>query len=377
MWWLAVGRLPATTATRMLAPLLGVIAAGVGVSLVTAGVMIAVFEAMGFASPLAGWAVDRFGAGRAMVVSLAAFGAASLLAAGASGLPTFAVAIVALGLTAMVYESASTAWVAGVTPYHQRAELLGRLDTAWAGGLLVGVPIVAALSLWTWRAAYVAVAALAFVAWWHVRRRLTAIPAVIVPVAITRPCWQWTTIRRGMWFFASFGLLAAASQLVIVVYGVWLEQRHGFPTAAIGAVGFLFGLGDLAATVTTMRITDRIGKARVAAIGTAVLALAALTLTVAQRIPIAGIGALLVMLLGYEFALLATKPLLTEIDPDNRGLGIGIGFGAAAACRGLAALVGTATFTAGGLGLTALLSAATAAMALGSLLAGSRRSTLA
>jgi len=254
--------------------------------------------------------------------------------------------------------------------------MLGRLDTAWAGGLLVGVPIVAALSLWTWRAAYAAVAVLAFAAWWQVRRRLVVPPAEVMTagapaVVAARSGWRWATVRRGLWIIAPFGLVAAASQLVVVIYGVWLEERHGFPTAAIGAVGFLFGLGDLAATVTTMRVTDRIGKERAVFIGVGTLVAGALALAVvAHRSPAVGIAALLVLLVGYEFALLSAKPLLTEIDPDNRGLGIGIGFGTAAACRGVAAIVGTATFGAAGLTATALVAAATAALALAILVVG-------
>jgi predicted MFS family arabinose efflux permease len=308
-----------------------------------------------------------------MRVGLAGFGGAALLAAASPGLPAFTVAVVGLGLTAMVYESASTAWVAAATPFHRRAAMLGRLDTAWAGGLLVGVPVAAALSWWTWRSAYVAVAALAFAAWWQVRRRVVgpdvaAAPAVrpagaAQPAVVATPGWRWPTVRRGLWVVVPFGLLAAASQLVIVVYGVWLEERHAFPTAAIGAVGFLLGLGDLAAAVTTMRLTDRIGAARAVRIGVVVLVVAALALAAGHRSPVAGIAALLLLLLGYEFALLSAKPLLTEIDPEQRGLGIGLGFGTAAACRGLAAIAGTAAFSAGGLGAAALLAAATGTVA--------------
>jgi predicted MFS family arabinose efflux permease len=361
----------------MFAPLLGVIAAGVGMSLVTAGVLVAVFEGMGFVSPVAGWMVDRLGSRRMMVVSLGGFGAAAVLAAGSRGVPGFALAIVALGLTAMVYESASTAWVAATTPYDQRAAVLSRLDTAWAGGLLIGVPIVAGLSLWTWRASYAAVAALAFVALWHVSRRVggpVLVASANAAMAIERRSWQWPTIRRGLWIIGPFGLLAAASQLVVVVYGVWLEERHRFPTAAVGAVGFVFGLGDLAATLTTMRVTDRIGKIRAVRIGVGALVVAALALSVVHRHPVGGVCALLVLLVCYEFALLSAKPLLTEIDPDNRGLGIGLGFGAAAGCRAVAAVIGTATFAAGGLGANALVAAATASVALVVVVAGSRRS---
>jgi predicted MFS family arabinose efflux permease len=272
-----------------------------------------------------------------------------------------------------VYESTSTAWVAGASPYETRAAWLGRLDVAWAGGLLVGVPVVAVLSLWTWRAAYVAIAALAFVAWWPVRRRVSAVHRPVLHLA-TRPArWEWSTVRRGLWIFAAFGLLAGASQSVVVVYGVWLEDRFGFPTSAIGAVGFLFGVGDLVATMATMRFTDRIGKVRSATFGALVLTVAALALTVTGHHAATGVVTLLVLLMGYEFALLSTKPVLTEVDPSNRGLGIGIGFGAAAACRGVAAIGGTAAYSAFGLHAAALGSAAAGGLALTILVRGGRR----
>jgi predicted MFS family arabinose efflux permease len=366
VWWMAAGRLPATTAIRMLAPLLGVIAAGVGVSLVTAGVLVAIFEAVGLAAPAAGWLIDRLGTRSSVLLSLATFSGASLLAAVSRGVVLFAVALVTIGAAVTVYEAAATAWVASVSDYRHRASWLGRFDTAWAGGLLVGVPIVAALSWLSWRAAFLAVGIAAALLWLPLHRRVVDTRS---HADGTSRRWRWTAVRRGMWIFAAFGLMAGASQLVIVVYGVWLGDRFG-------AVGFLFGVGDLFATVVTMRHTDRIGKARAAMIGAAVLTVAAASLLVTDRHAASAVASMLVLLGGYEFALLSTKPMLTEIDPTNRGLGIGIGFGASAAVRGLAAVAGTALYSAHGLPAVAVATAATGATTFLLLAVVARRSTL-
>jgi predicted MFS family arabinose efflux permease len=357
--WLAVGRLPQTTSIRMLAPLLGAIAAGVGVSIVTAGAFVALFEGVGLLAPAAGWLVDRFGPRRVLRVALAGFSVTAIVTGAAIGGGTFAAALFALGLCVTLYEAAMIAWVASASDYASRGAWMSRLDLAWAGGLLVGVPIVGALSLITWRLAYVAVAVVGAVAFLAIDRQLHD------PHREhdrhrhhghrKRAPRNWSALRGGVPLFAAFALLCAASQTIVVVYGVWLEDEFGLTTAVIGAVGFLFGAGDLAGNVASIRLTDRLGKVRSSVVGAAVLVASALVLSLASTNIAVGIGSLATLLVGYEFALLSSKPLLTEVDPRQRGLGIGVGFGTAALFRAGAALLGTAVYASRGFASTAVL----------------------
>jgi predicted MFS family arabinose efflux permease len=363
--WLAVGRLPQTTSIRMLAPLLGAIAAGVGVSIVTAGAFVALFEGVGLLAPAAGWLVDRFGPRRVLRVALAGFSLTATVTGAAIGGGTFAAALFALGLCVNLYEAAMIAWVASASDYASRGAWMSRLDLAWAGGLLVGVPIVGALSLITWRLAYVAVAVVGAVAFLAIDRQLHD------PHHQhdrhdegrhgqrshhrERAPRNWSALRGGVPLFAAFALLCAASQTIVVVYGVWLEDEFGLTTAVIGAVGFLFGAGDLAGNVASIRLTDRLGKVRSSVVGAAVLVVSALVLSLASTNIAVGIGSLATLLVGYEFALLSSKPLLTEVDPRQRGLGIGVGFGTAALFRAGAALLGTAVYASRGFASTAVL----------------------
>ncbi len=384
-WWLALARLPLTTLIRTLAPLLATIAAGVGVSLVTAGLILAVFELAGFSAPLAGALVDRLGARRALRAGLAVFAVAMMIVAVAPNGFVLAPALLLAGLGANVYEAAAVVWLAGITAFGGRAAVLGRYELSWAGGLLVGVPVAGVLALVSWRLVFAVLAVAALVARTSVARRLGA-AAVAPPAAVAprpparprppRPAAAATgggvpsSRRHVVAVFAGFGVLCGASSVLLVVSGVWLDRRHGLSTAAIGAVGFALGAGDLAANLASVRFTDRVGKARGTVLGAAALASCAAVLALGHGGLVSGIALLVCCTATFEFALLSCKPLLTELGWANPGLGVGIGFASAALCRAGAAVAGTALYDAHGLRGPAAASAVAAIVAAGVIGAG-------
>lgn len=376
VWWLSLGRLPATTATRMLAPLLGVIAAGLGISVVDAGTILAAFELAGLTAPVAGWFVDRVGPRRAIGASLLAFALAAAAAAGSPGPATFAVSLVSLGLAANVYEAASVVWIAGVTSFATRAAWMGRYELSWAGGLLIGVPVAAVLTLASWRLAFAAIAAVGLLVRVALRSRLAVsggggVPPSMGTAPVRRPGADRSVLESDTlgaahaWaVFGGFGVICGASMLVVVVYGVWLEEEFGLGSVAIGAVAFVLGIADVVANTANLRWTDAMGKTRAAIAGIAVHVLAAGVLVAGAHVFVLGVLGLFVLIAGFEFALLSSKPLLTELGWRRQGLGIGIGIGfaAAAACRSLAAIVGTRLYDWQGMRAAAIASAAVAAV---------------
>ncbi|MEM9036668.1 MAG: MFS transporter [Actinomycetota bacterium] len=339
----------------MLAPLLGVIAVGLDADLVAVGVAVALFEAAGLVSPLSGWLIDRIGPPRVALVGLALFASASFGAAGSPNVVVLAIALAGAGVSSNLVESAATVWVSARSSFAERATWLGRLDLAWPAGLLIGLPIAGGLSLISWRLAFVAVSAVALGSC----LRLAAFSEhTASPVERATTGWTWASVRSGRSTIIAFASIAAAIQLVIVSFGVWLGDVHGLSTAAIGAVGFGLGVADLTASVLNIRITDRIGKSSAATIGATVMVAAVVALAASNSLLIVGALALALAIAAHEFALLATKPLLAEIDPEHPGLGIGLGFGAAAGGRGAAAIGGTWLYTVGGMTHVALGAAA-------------------
>jgi predicted MFS family arabinose efflux permease len=232
------------------------------------------------------------------------------------------------------------------------------------------VPIAGVVSLASWRLAFVMLAVVALAAWRALARRLESTAPIVPDATISsallhRPQRPVVMPRRSsaVALFVSFGIICGASQLVIVVYGVWLEDRFGFSTAAIGAVAFLLGTGDLVANLGNVRFTDRLGKARSAVFGAAGLVLSAVAFALVSDVAAAGIAALVALIITFEFALLSSKPLLTELGWRRRGLGIGLGFAMAAVCRSIAAIVGTTLYDRHGMAGAAFASAGVALVA--------------
>ena len=346
IWPLTVGRFASTALGRALAPLLAVIAAGLDADLVAVGVAVALFKGAGLLSPASGWLIDRFGPRSVALVGLTLFSAAAAGSSASFSAAFFAVALACAGFSSNLYESAATVWVSSLSAFNNRSRWLGRLDLAWPAGLLIGLPAAGALSQLSWRLAFGVAALMALASLCRIAFITSRPPEHL---ETNRPRWTWAAARVGLAPVTAFAAVAAAIQLLIITFGVWLGETHGLSPAAIGIVGFGLGVADLTAGLANIRITDRLGKSFAATIGSVTLVAASAALATVNEDLVLGAAVLAVAIAGHEFALLATKPLLAEIDPTNPGLGIGMGFGAAAAARGIAALAGTWLYTLGGI----------------------------
>ncbi|MEE9417653.1 MAG: MFS transporter, partial [Acidimicrobiales bacterium] len=229
------GRLPATSATRMLPSLLAVIAIDLGVSIVTIGSFLAVARLAGLAAPLAGWLVERSSPLQVLVASLGGFFLAAIALATAPTIWIFGPALVGLAVVSIGYEASATAWISSVAPTNSRTRFLARLDLAWSLGLLIGVPIATTLAGVSWRLAYCATGILAVAVLLRLRRGGELIVAKnVVPSSVAHGT-SWVAIARSSWAtFAAFGFLSGAAQLVVVVFGVWLSDEFSFAVASIG-----------------------------------------------------------------------------------------------------------------------------------------------
>lgn len=350
---------------RVLAPLLGVIAVGLSVPLVQVGTALAVYEAAGLLSPAAGWIIDRVGAARVAVGALWAFSISVGTTALAPSIWVFGSLLVIVGVATISYETAAISWISNRTAFEHRASWLGRFELSWPAGLLLGLPLAAVLALWSWRYVFL-VASLsslvnAVVLTRQLGRQRSSHPSDTRP---QQQPWKWRTLATGWSTVLGFGLAACAVQITIVVFGVWLTDRFGFSTLAIGVVGFMLGGADLAVGALHIRFTDQVGKARSATVGMVGMVIGGLTLAATESILIAGVAALIIIVASQEITHLATKPLLGEIDVENAGFGYGIGFGAAAAGRSVGAFVGTVLYSWGGASWAAASTAAVAGFGL-------------
>ena len=154
---LTFARFAANSVYRYAPPFIATIARGLDVDIADIGVALAIAEASGLASPLVGRLVDRVPRRVAMTGGMLGMAAGAAIAAGSTGVVWFAVGLLVLALTKIVFDIGLIAWTADHVPYERRGRVVGIIETSWAFGLLIGVSSLGVVTaLTSWRGAYVA-----------------------------------------------------------------------------------------------------------------------------------------------------------------------------------------------------------------------------
>ena len=119
-------------------------------------------------------------------------------------------------------------------------------------------------------------------------------------------------------FLAFGGVVSMAVELVLVVLGEWLEQGFGLTLLALGGVGTVLGASELVAEGGVLAFTDRLGTRRALQGATLGMVVGFLGLAVFADSLVAGVAALTVTILAFEFGIVSSIPLATEIRPTDR-----------------------------------------------------------
>jgi MFS transporter, DHA1 family, solute carrier family 18 (vesicular amine transporter), member 1/2 len=247
--------------------------------------------------------VDRSGPRAPLLAGLVALAAATLLFAavidvpGALGLAVLSLARAAQGVAAAASWSAGLALIASTHPPERRGTVMGFALSAIGVGVLLGPAVSGFLSDAIGpRAPFVLVAALAAV---DAVARIIWVGPTADPPAPT----PLRTVARGPGAGLLIGLTALGAAAIAFAEPVLPLHLSALGLGATG-IGLVFGaaalLGGLAAPLAGM-LTDRLGAARVAALGTLVaaagFALCGLPVAAASitGVVVVGIGAQLVL----------------------------------------------------------------------------------
>jgi DHA1 family inner membrane transport protein len=117
----------------------------------------------------------------------------------------------------------------------------------------------------------------------------------------------------------SIGLLVdAGNELVNLTFGVWLEDSFGLKILALSAAAAVIGLAELGGEGLVAGFSDRMGKPRAIALGLAANCLAALLLPLLGRSTPGALLGLFLYYITFEFTLVSTIPMMTEVLPAAR-----------------------------------------------------------
>ena len=339
-----VARVILNTAHRMVYSFLPVLSRGLGVPLETLTTLLSLRGALGMTSPLFGGIPDRYGRRTAMLIGLAVFCIGVALPGLWPGPAPFVAFLLLVVVAKFIFDPALQAYLGDRTPYARRGLVIAFTEMGWSGAALVGIPLAGLLiARWDWRAPFLPLAGLGLAAgaalWFIIPSDAPVRGGPLAAAGAARPARIWLSplVLAGL----SLGLLlSTGNEALNVVYAAWLERSFGLSVAALGLSTTVIGVAELAGEGLVMGFADRLGKRRAIGVGLAVTAAAYLALPLIGSNLQLALAGLFVVYMAFEFTLVTTLPLMTELVPEARGRVMTANVAMLAAGRMLGALLG-------------------------------------
>jgi predicted MFS family arabinose efflux permease len=316
----AIIRLFQNTGYRMIYPFLPAIARGLGVNQESIALAITARASLGLFSPIFGSFAESRGRKAAMLVGAGMFTVGMALVAIWPTFPSLVISLLLVSTSKIIFDPAMQAYLGDRVHYRQRGLAIGLTEFGWSGAFLVGVPIVGWLiELAGWSSPFIWLAL--------VGGGLTALLWRMLPPEArhtsARPAFREglrvvLTNRIALAGLSLAFLLSAANESINIVYGSWMEGQFGLQVAAIGLVSTIVGIAELGGEGGVAALSDRLGKRRSAGIGIGVFGLACLLLPLLGGHLETALVGLFMFYAGFEFAVVSSIPLMTELMPQAR-----------------------------------------------------------
>jgi predicted MFS family arabinose efflux permease len=371
-------RLVLNTARRFAYPFAPALSRGLGVPLTAITSLIAVNQATAVLGLFFGPIADRLGY-RLMMLSGMTLLVAGMFAAGL--FPFYGVVLVALFLAGMgksIFDPALQAYVSERVPFHRRGLVIGFLEFAWAGSTLLGIPLIALLiDRFGWRAPFFAMGGLGILGILMLRiiiEKGKQGPASTQRQPLFKGAWRQLLRERAALGALSYAFwISVANDNLFVVYGAWLEKQFGLSIVALGLGTSVIGIAELAGETLTATLADRLGLKRSVIGGMAACLICYGILPFLGQTLAMALAGLFIIFLTFEFTIVTSLSLFTELVPASRATMMASYFASAGIGRVVGALIGGPIWLVGGIYATALVSAAISGLALASLIWGLHR----
>jgi predicted MFS family arabinose efflux permease len=360
------------TARRFAYPFAPALSRGLGVHLTAVTSLIAINQATSIIGIFFGPLADRFGYRFMMIAGLVML-VVGMLAGGF--LPFYSVILLAFflaGLAKTVFVPALQAYMGERVPFQKRGLVIGLLEFSWAGSALVGIPGIALLiNRLGWRAPFFVLGGLGI---FGILTLVGLIPRDIRRTdarhnspSVLSALRQLVQQRAPLGTLGFVLLFDIANDNLFVVYGAWLEESFSLSIVALGVGTSIIGAAELLGESLTAFFADRLGLKHSIIIGIIISMMCYVIVPFSsQTLPLAFMS-LFVLFLIFEFTIVSSLSLSTELLPASRAT-MASGFLAASGLgRVIGALIGSHIWLAGGILSTCLVSAVISGVALASL----------
>ena len=269
----------------------------------------------------------------------------------------------------IIFDPTVQAYVSERVPFKRRATAIGLLEISWAGSTLLGIPAIAILiEKYGWRSPFfvMGIMALACVLWiaYYFSAESKLSPKAAPEASVSKMLLVVLKDRQSQGTMTYVFFFSAAIDNLFVIYGAWLEEAFDVGIVALGLGTGVIGIAELVGEVTVAAISDRFGLKRVVSAGvTLCIVTYALLPIIGQSFHLALVG-LFIHFLFFEFTIISSLALCTELQPGMRATLLSGFFAAAGLGRIFGALIGGPVWLAGGIAATGSVSAVLTIMAL-------------
>ena len=378
LWQIAAAtffRIVLNTARRFVYPFAPALSRDLQVPLMAITSLIAINQASSLTGLFIGPLTDRWGYRNMMQTGLALLAVGMVLCwiAPVYGFVFAGLMLAGTGKTA--FDPAVQAFVGHRVSYARRGMVIGTIETAWAGSTLIGIPTVALIiNGYGLRWSFFAMAAMGALGWVLLGKVIPADKYTqskrASAVGLKASLLQLVRIKPAAGMMGFGFLISMANDNVFVVYGAWLEQDFGIGIVALGLSTGVIGAAELTGESLTAFLGDRIGLKRAMMIGAGVATLGYLILPLLGFSLYVSLGGLFLIFLAYEFTIVCSFSLGTELLPSARATMMAGYFAAAGIGRMLGAFAGGALWLTGGLAAVTTASAVAMVLAIICLLWG-------
>lgn len=312
IYWLALGTFAIGTEGFMIAPLLPRLASDLSVSVAAAGQLVTVFALVyAVSSPLLTTVTGRMDRRRLLILSIAAFAIANLLAFSARDYWSLMAARVLLALAAGLYAPSANALAGALLEPQRRGTALAIVNGGTTIAVALGVPLGSMIGdRFGWRTMFACVAVLALVAVVGLVAGLSRDVGRNVGVAtlgeriavVRRPAVLARLSVTLIWATGVYAVYTYVAPFLATVTGI-----HG---AGLSVVLFAWGVSAAGGLFVGGTLTDRLGAKRVIGVSLAMLALAffGLSLSAMALPPMAALAPVLVAIVVWGVSAWAFFP---------------------------------------------------------------------
>lgn len=309
-----------TTGYRMVYPFLAVFARGLGLDLSAISLAVTARSVTGAIGPFLASIADSRGRKAGMLAGLGIYALGVALVVIWPVYPVFFLSLILATLGNSVYRPSMQASLGDTVPYERRGFAMAIVETSWSLSFIIGIPLIGFLiSRYGWIAPFpllglLGLLAMSFMAWRLPRD----------PHRTEQPPSLWHNFRSVLTYgpalacLAMSAMLTTSNEVINLMFGVWMEDSFGLKIAALGIASAIIGFSELGGESLSGFLVDRLGKERSIQAGILLNCLAAATFPLFGQHLWSALISLALFYLTYEFTLVSTLPLISEVLPSAR-----------------------------------------------------------